>query len=56
MRYRELSIRLKSGFDVTGVDLSGEMLAVAHEKAVQENVALALYEQDMSALEGLGTL
>ena len=52
----ELSIRLaKSGFEVTGVDLSGEMLAVAHEKAVQENVALALYEQDMSALEGLGT-
>ncbi|GIN20060.1 MAG TPA: class I SAM-dependent methyltransferase [Bacillus bacterium] len=50
----ELSIRLlKQGFDVTGVDVSEDMLAVSAEKADKEGVALPLFQQDMSKLEGL---
>lgn len=52
----ELSIRLiEEGFQVTGVDLSGSMLAVAAMKASDKGVSLPLYQQDMSRLEGLGT-
>nr|WP_249305924.1 class I SAM-dependent methyltransferase [Lederbergia citrea] len=51
----ELSILLaKNGFDVTGVDLSGDMLMVAQGKAEREGIELSLYEQNMSELEGLG--
>ncbi|MEK3890658.1 class I SAM-dependent DNA methyltransferase [Bacillus sp. FSL K6-3431] len=52
----ELSIQLaKEGFLVTGVDLSSDMLMVAREKAEQASVPMELFQQDMSALEGLGT-
>lgn len=52
----ELSVRLaKKGFDVTGVDISAHMLTVARNKAMEQRVALELYEQDMSQLEGLPT-
>ncbi|MBY6035410.1 class I SAM-dependent methyltransferase [Fictibacillus nanhaiensis] len=44
----------KEGFDVTGVDLSSDMLTVAKEKADQEKVQLSLFQQDMRELEGLG--
>ncbi len=50
----ELSIRLiKRGFDVTGVDMSEDMLAVAAEKAAEEGVVFPLFQQDMSKLGGL---
>jgi SAM-dependent methyltransferase len=45
----------KEGFNVTGVDLSSDMLMVAKEKAENETVALSLFQQDMRELEGLGT-
>ncbi|MFE1243835.1 class I SAM-dependent DNA methyltransferase [Fictibacillus sp. NPDC058756] len=45
----------KEGFEVTGVDLSSDMLMVAKEKAENENVALSLFQQDMRDLEGLGS-
>jgi ubiquinone/menaquinone biosynthesis C-methylase UbiE len=44
----------KEGFEVTGVDLSSDMLMVAKEKADNENVTLTLFQQDMRELEGLG--
>jgi len=51
----ELSVLLaENGFDVTGVDLSGDMLMVASEKAEQKGLNIHLFEQDMSLLEGLG--
>jgi SAM-dependent methyltransferase len=50
-----LSVLLaKEGYDVTGVDLSAEMLTVAKEKAENEKVPLPLFQQDMRELEGLG--
>jgi SAM-dependent methyltransferase len=50
-----LSILLaKEGFDVTGVDLSSDMLTVAKEKADREKVSLNLFQQDMRELEDLG--
>ncbi|WP_430534270.1 class I SAM-dependent methyltransferase [Listeria rocourtiae] len=52
----ELAVRLaKRGFEVTGIDLSEEMLSVASEKALQEEVSLLLLQQDMSQMEQLGT-
>ncbi len=49
----ELSILLaEDGYDVTGVDLSSDMLAVAREKANQLGHSLFLVEQDMTELEG----
>lgn len=51
----ELSILYaKNQFDVTGVDLSSEMLMVARDKAETQNVKVDLYQQNMSELEGLG--
>jgi SAM-dependent methyltransferase len=44
----------KEGFDVTGVDMSSDMLMVAKEKADTEKVSLSLFQQDMRELEGLG--
>ncbi|MBH0168692.1 class I SAM-dependent DNA methyltransferase [Fictibacillus sp. 18YEL24] len=44
----------KEGFEVTGVDLSSDMLMVAKEKAELEKVNLSLFQQDMRELEGLG--
>jgi ubiquinone/menaquinone biosynthesis C-methylase UbiE len=51
----ELSIRLaKVGFSVTGVDLSEDMLAVAHAKAEEAGVKIPFFEQNMADLEGQG--
>ncbi|MCA1063475.1 class I SAM-dependent methyltransferase [Rossellomorea sp. AcN35-11] len=51
----ELSLRLVGeGYDVTGVDLSEDMLHVAKEKALEMNVKLPLFQQDMSQLDSLG--
>lgn len=48
----EISLKLAAaGFDVTGVDLSSEMLAVAREKADKSGHSLFLVQQDMSELE-----
>lgn len=52
----ELSVRLgAAGFDVTGVDLSEDMLAVAHAKAADTGIALPLLHQDMTKLEEIGS-
>ncbi|WP_064092424.1 class I SAM-dependent DNA methyltransferase [Rossellomorea aquimaris] len=51
----ELSIRLaKNGYTVTGVDLSEDMLMIAQEKSLEENVKLSLFQQDMCKLDSLG--
>ncbi|MDE5413846.1 class I SAM-dependent methyltransferase [Alkalihalobacillus sp. MEB203] len=51
----ELLLRLaKAGYDVTGVDLSSDMLVVANKKVEAEKVTAKLFEQDMRDLEGLG--
>jgi len=51
----EVSIRLaKEGFNVTGVDLSEEMLTVAREKIEKNGHSLFLVQQDMSEIEGVG--
>jgi 2-polyprenyl-3-methyl-5-hydroxy-6-metoxy-1,4-benzoquinol methylase len=51
----ELSVRFaKEGFRVTGVDLSGDMLRVAQEKAGNLGLSIPFYQQDMAELEGLG--
>ncbi|WP_108669580.1 class I SAM-dependent DNA methyltransferase [Peribacillus acanthi] len=51
----ELAIRFaQNGFNVTGVDLSEEMLMVASEKATHNGVSIPFYQQDMKELEGLG--
>lgn len=51
----ELSLRLaKNGYNVTGVDLSEDMLMIAQEKSFEENVKLSLFQQDMSKLDSLG--
>ncbi|WP_059171207.1 class I SAM-dependent methyltransferase [Bacillus sp. FJAT-27445] len=48
----ELSIRLaKNGFNVTGVDLSADMLSVAKAKSEEAGMSLPFYEQDMAELE-----
>ncbi|MGP7819020.1 class I SAM-dependent DNA methyltransferase [Niallia sp. 01092] len=50
----ELSIRLaEAGFQVTGVDLSEDMLSVAQGKTVDSGQTIFYLEQDMSSLEGL---
>lgn len=51
----ELSIRLANdGFEVTGVDLSDDMLTVANSKANSIGVNIQFYQQNMAELEGLG--
>ncbi len=51
----EVSIRLaKEGFQVTGVDLSEDMLSVAQTKAKKEGLRVPFYQQNMAELEGLG--
>ncbi|XJZ26293.1 class I SAM-dependent DNA methyltransferase [Bacillota bacterium Lsc_1132] len=51
----ELSVRFASrGFNVTGVDLSAEMLTVARQKTEEMGLTIPLYQQDMAELEGLG--
>ncbi|MGG1400476.1 class I SAM-dependent methyltransferase [Bacillus salipaludis] len=52
----ELSIRFaKEGFDVTGVDLSEDMLAVAQAKSEEQGMSISFYQQDMTELEGHGS-
>ncbi|WP_260284748.1 class I SAM-dependent DNA methyltransferase [Peribacillus aracenensis] len=51
----EMTVELaQHGFEVTGVDLSDEMLLVANEKAVKLGLSIPLFQQDMAELEGLG--
>jgi cyclopropane fatty-acyl-phospholipid synthase-like methyltransferase len=51
----ELSLRLAGdGYDVTGVDLSQDMLTIAQEKASAQKIQIHLFQQDMSKLESLG--
>ncbi|KAB7670105.1 class I SAM-dependent DNA methyltransferase [Bacillus sp. B1-b2] len=50
----ELSIKLsQAGFQVTGVDLSEDMLSVAQAKTSEAGESIFYLEQDMSELEGL---
>jgi ubiquinone/menaquinone biosynthesis C-methylase UbiE len=44
----------RSGLDVTGVDHSGDMLAVAGEKALQSGLDIAFVEQDLQNLDVAG--
>ncbi|MEH7272541.1 class I SAM-dependent DNA methyltransferase [Neobacillus vireti] len=51
----ELSVRFaKEGFSVVGIDLSGDMLAVAQAKAQEEGLQIPFFEQDMVSIEGHG--
>ncbi|PFA64472.1 SAM-dependent methyltransferase [Bacillus sp. AFS015802] len=51
----ELSLRLaRHGYEVTGVDLSEDMLMIAREKASVQDVQVQLFQQDMSKLDSLG--
>lgn len=51
-----LSILLKqAGFDVTGVDLSDDMLMIANAKVMEKNLSIPFYQQDMRQLEGFTT-
>lgn len=49
----ELAVRFaQQGWEVSGVDLSESMLAIAHEKASASGHSIALFEQNMAELEG----
>lgn len=51
----ELAVRfVQEGFDVTGIDLSDDMLAIAREKADEQKLSIPLYQQDMRELDGIG--
>ncbi len=51
----ELTLRLvKEGFDVTGVDLSDDMLLIARQKAEEMGIQLPLFQQDMRELTEIG--
>ncbi|MGG3563791.1 class I SAM-dependent methyltransferase [Neobacillus rhizosphaerae] len=51
----ELSIRFADeGFQVTGIDLSSDMLAVAQAKAEKKGVRIPFFEQNMLDLDGQG--
>lgn len=50
-----LSIKFaEEGYDVTGIDLSEDMLMVAHSKASDQGYAIQFYQQNMAEFEGLG--
>ncbi|WHY84788.1 class I SAM-dependent methyltransferase [Neobacillus novalis] len=52
----ELSVRFATdGFQVTGVDLSEDMLAVAQAKAEEAGVRIPFFQQNMAEMEGQGT-
>ena len=52
----ELSVRFaKEGFQVTGVDLSEDMLTAAFAKAAEEGLHIPFFQQNMAELEGLET-
>ncbi|MBM6619228.1 class I SAM-dependent DNA methyltransferase [Bacillus suaedaesalsae] len=44
----------KMGLNVTGVDLSTEMLSVADEKARKENLPITFLEMNMTEISGIG--
>lgn len=44
------------GYDMIGVDLSGEMLGIAAEKAREENLDILFLNQDMTEFELYGTV
>lgn len=46
----------KKGYQVIGVDLSEDMLAIAGEKATKAKVSLPLFQQNMSELEGFSLI
>lgn len=51
----ELSVRFaQKGYDVTGADLSADMLSVAQAKAEGLDIPIQFFQQDMTALEDLG--
>nr|WP_251030161.1 class I SAM-dependent methyltransferase [Bacillus sp. ISL-35] len=51
----ELSIRFaEKGYEVTGADLSGDMLSVAQVKVQALSVPIQFFQQDMTDLEDLG--
>lgn len=51
----EFTVELaKLGYQVSGVDLSEEMLAIANEKAALSGHSIPFYQQNMAQLEGLG--
>ncbi|OQP06239.1 SAM-dependent methyltransferase [Geobacillus sp. 46C-IIa] len=53
----ELAIRLaKAGWQVSGVDLSEHMLAIAQEKAEEAGVHVPFFEQNMAELDGFSDL
>lgn len=48
----QVTIRLaKEGYDVTGIDLSDDMLMVAQEKGQKEGFSIPLFQQNMTELE-----
>lgn len=52
----ELTIRLeKEGYDVTGVDLSEDMLTVAQAKAVEWGMTIEFFQQNMAELDLITT-
>lgn len=51
----EITVELaQHGFNVSGVDLSDEMLMVANEKAGKQGLTIPFFQQNMAELEGLG--
>ncbi|MBM7649969.1 SAM-dependent methyltransferase [Bacillus ectoiniformans] len=51
----EFTVRLaEAQWDVTGIDLSDDMLMIAQMKASDKGLTLPLFQQDMREMEGLG--
>ncbi|KAA6451384.1 class I SAM-dependent DNA methyltransferase [Bacillus swezeyi] len=51
----EISVRLaEKGYDVTGVDISEDMLAQAQQKAADRKLQIHFFQQDMRDLTGHG--
>ncbi|MCC3356649.1 class I SAM-dependent DNA methyltransferase [Bacillus sp. REN16] len=49
----EIAIRLaQEGFEVVGIDLSEDMLAVANHKAMEAGVKVEFYQQNMTEISG----
>ena len=46
----------KEGYDMIGIDISGEMLSVAREKAMEEGCDVLFLLQDMTEFELYGTV